>query len=397
MTTSTPRLRVPHLIAHLALTFTATSALAQARTMSVRGNAATGLSVAFEHRGPLTAAGSIVLHALTPHYVGAFPLQIPGLAMVGTAQIDAAQVWMQTYSLLSPTGASEWSLSIPFQPIFVGVAFDVQSLDLDATVSTIHWAQSDAELTIASFAPPVSFDMVAIQPGTFSMGSTSLGFGTPHPVTISSAFWVGAHEVTQAEFLAVMGSNPSFFQGPTFANEAQRPVEQVSWHNAVAYCTALNAAESAMGRLPLGYQYRLPTEAEWEYVCRAGTTTDWNTGANLPCDQANYGLGFGNPECLMNPGQTTIVGGYQANAWGLYDTHGNVWEWCLDSWDFTANYPSGPVSDPYVTTGHLRVARGGAWNFARVTAQSAYRGNGLPIVAHNTIGFRVVLAPALLP
>ncbi len=385
------RIRVSQLLAHLALALAATNALAQTRTMNVRGSAATGLSVAFEHRAPTSAAGSIALHALTPHYTGVFPLQIPGLTIAGSAQIDAAQVWLQSFSLLSPTGASEWSVAIPFQPIFVGVAFDVQSLDLDSATSTIHWAQSDAELTIAAFAPPVQFNMVAIQPGTFSMGSNAFsGLEAPvHPVTITRPFWVGRYEVTQAEYQAVLGSNPSFHQGASFPNAQQRPVEQVSWSNALAYCAALTATEAAAGRIPAGYQYRLPTEAEWEYVCRAGTTTEWNTGGNLSQAMANFGSGFA--------GQTTVVGSYPANPWGLCDTHGNAWEWCLDAWDASPNYPSTSRIDPYVTSGSYRVLRGGNWSYNANFARSAMRGGNSPALTNFLIGFRVVLAPVLVP
>jgi len=386
-------IRVPQLLAHLALALAATSALAQTRTMNVRGSTATGLSVAFEHRAPTSAAGSIALHALTQHYTGAFPLQIPGLTIAGTAQIDAAQVWLQSFSLLSPAGASEWSVAIPFQPIFVGVAFDVQSLDLDSATSTIHFAQSDAELTIASFAPPVQFHMVAIQPGTFFMGSTAVGgpAAPVHAVTITQPFWVGKYEVTQAEYQSVRSSNPSFHQGAGYPNAPQRPVERVTWTNAMDYCATITATEAAAGRIPAGYQYRLPTEAEWEYVCRAGTTTEWNTGASLACGQANF--------LLCGPGQTTVVGSYPANPWGLFDTHGNVLEWCLDSSAGTANYPSSAVTDPYVSmsSGPDRVFRGGSWSNTAGICRSAYRDDGRPGTASSDVGFRVVLAPVLVP
>ena len=385
------QIRLPQLLAHLALALAATTALAQTRTMNVRGSAATGLSIAFEHRAPTTAAGSIALHALTPHYTGVFPLQIPGLTIAGTAQIDAAQVWLQSFSLLSAAGASEWSVAIPFQPIFVGVAFDVQSLDLDSATSTVHWAQSDAELTIASFAPPVQFHMVPVAAGTFQMGSVA-GFSIEQPVhavTITRPFWVGKYEVTQAEYQAVRGTNPSFHQGASYPNAPQRPVERVTWNDAMAYCAALTATEAGAGRIPAGYQYRLPTEAEWEYVCRAGTTTEWNTGASLVCVQAKFSA--------CGPGQTAVVGSYAANPWGLFDTHGNVWEWCLDWWDGSANYPSSAVSDPYVSSGPLRVFRGGSWGGPADICRSAFRLYGSPGGTSYYFGFRVVLAPVLVP
>jgi formylglycine-generating enzyme required for sulfatase activity len=234
--------------------------------------------------------------------------------------------------------------------------------------------------------------MVPIPAGTFQMGSTAIG-GTAapvHAVTITQPFWCGKYEVTQAEYQAVRGTNPSQFQGASYPNAPQRPLERVTWNDAMAYCAALTATEAAAGRIPAGYQYRLPTEAEWEYVCRAGTTTEWNTGTSLVTSQANFGSGFS--------GQTTVVGSYAANPWGLFDTHGNVWEWCLDSWDGSANYPSSAVADPYVSGGPLQVFRGGGWGTTADSCRSALRVNSLgPGSGFGLIGFRVVLAPALVP
>jgi hypothetical protein len=225
-------------------------------------------------------------------------------------------------------------------------------------------------------------NFVAIPAGTFQMGSTA---GSPneqpvHQVTITQPFWMGKYEVTQAEYQAVMGSNPSYFPG------VSRPVEQITWNNAMAYCAALTTTERAAGRVPAGYQYRLPTEAEWEYCCRAGTTTEWNTGTSLGSAQANIGSG-----------QTVNVGSYSANAFGLFDMHGNVWEWCLDAWDGSNNYPASAVSDPYVTSGPDRVYRGGGWYFSVVYCRSAFRGVNYPGYSYGDIGFRVVLAPVLVP
>ena len=154
--------------------------------------------------------------------------------------------------------------------------------------------------------------------------------------------------------------------------------------------SALTAAEAAAGRIPTGYQFRLPTEAEWEYCCRAGTTTEWNTGASLSTSQANFNS---NP----NFGQTTVVGNYAANPWGLFDTHGNVMEWCLDSWNGSANYPSSAVSDPYVSSGPYWVGRGGWWYSVVDGCRSAYRSYIIPGTLSRDIGFRIVLAPILVP
>ena len=241
-----------------------------------------------------------------------------------------------------------------------------------------------SNLVYAGIAPNPALNMVAIQPGTFQMGSVAgqANEQPVHAVTITRPFWVGKYEVTQAEYQLVVGNNPSYWQA------AQRPVEQVSWNSAMSYCSTLTATEAAAGRIPAGYQYRLPTEAEWEYVCRAGTTTEWNTGASLTTAQANFG---------PSPNHTTTVGSYAANPWGLFDTHGNVWEWCLDSWDTSANYPSSAVSDPYVSSGPFRVVRGGSWGNAASDCRSAIRGISSPGDAFYAIGFRVVLAPVLVP
>jgi formylglycine-generating enzyme required for sulfatase activity len=233
--------------------------------------------------------------------------------------------------------------------------------------------------------PPVNpnpaLNMVPIAPGTFQMGSMA---GNPdeqpvRQVTLTAPFWMGKYEVTQAEYQTVMGSNPSSFQG------AQRPVEQVSWNSAVAYCQALTAIEQAAGRVPQGYQYRLPTEAEWEYCCRAGTTTEWNTGTSLSTSQANI-------QAVLN--QTAVVGTYAPNAFGLHDMHGNVLEWCLDTY---ASYAPGPVTDPFVTGGPNRVIRGGSWYFNSFICRSAFRVYVTPGYALSFNGFRVVLAPVLVP
>jgi formylglycine-generating enzyme required for sulfatase activity len=240
--------------------------------------------------------------------------------------------------------------------------------------------------------------MAAIPAGTFLMGSNAASgapyFGNStaqpvHEVSITNCFWMGQHEVTQAEYLALAGSNPSSFQGAT------RPVETVSWHDARSYCAALTAQQAALGQVPTGYQYRLPTEAEWEYACRAGTTTEFHYGSALFCGDARLGYSYHSDSSCFNPSGTVPVGAYAPNAFGLYDMHGNVWEWCLDSW---ARYNSGAQSDPFVTGGSSRVLRGGGWNASSALSWSAFRNvNGNPGATMSNLGFRVVLAPVLVP
>jgi formylglycine-generating enzyme required for sulfatase activity len=207
-----------------------------------------------------------------------------------------------------------------------------------------------------------------------------------HTVHITRPFWIGKYEVTQTEYQALMNSNPSYFKG------ANLPVETVSWDDAMAYCAALTVRERAAGRVPAGYQYRLPTEAEWEYCCRAGTTTEFNVGNTLSCPQVNFNP-FPSPSCI---GQTTPIGSYAANPWGLYDTHGNVWEWCLDWWDGSANYSAGPVADPYVASGLYRVFRGGGWLYLGSGCRSAFRAGYYQYFRCGDMGLRVVLAPVLV-
>ncbi|MGJ8644154.1 MAG: formylglycine-generating enzyme family protein [Luteolibacter sp.] len=246
---------------------------------------------------------------------------------------------------------------------------------------------------VEAAAQPVA-NMVPIDPGTFVMGSPDTEVGhlpleSPQTqVTLTKGFFIGKHEVTQAEYLAVKGNNPSFFTGDT-----SRPVELVTWDNAVSYCAMLTTSEQTAGRCPADWSYRLPTEAEWEYACRAGTATRFSYG-----DDPSYTVGLNYAWYTENSDGTTHPVGQKApNPWGLYDMHGNVWEWCMDSSDGSANYPGGSVNDPFVTTGPRRVIRGGVWDRSAVdpefSSRSAFRINGLPEESHKTVGFRVVLAP----
>jgi formylglycine-generating enzyme required for sulfatase activity len=270
----------------------------------------------------------------------------------------------------------------------------MQAVNIDADFAT-RIAGVSQGLAVRRTAP---VGMVAIAPGTFSMGSNAAGsapyfgpIGPVHTVTLSAPFWMGEREVTQAEFEAVMGFVPSAFLG------ASLPVENVTWFDAWAYCSALTALETLAGNVPAGYEYRLPTEAEWEYACRAGTTTEFNTGADLLCADARISSTYHPANVLTScssPSGTAIGGGYAPNAWGLYDMHGNVTEWCLDTF---ANYDAAPATNPVVTGGAFRVVRGGSWLTNSVNCRSAYRSSIAPSNISPTIGFRVVLAPIVTP
>ena len=199
-------------------------------------------------------------------------------------------------------------------------------------------------------------------------------------VPLCTWFW-GAFLVTSLtpgmsalQFQKMLGRNPSK------ANKNPKaPADTVSEGDANDFC---NKVSEKTGQI-----VRLPTEAEWEYACRAGTTTDWNTSASLSTSQANFAGAIG---------QTSAVGSYAANPWGLHDMHGNVFEWCLDSWDGSANYPAGPVSDPWVTSGPDRVLRGGGYGASSSGCRSASRLGNTPSYMANGVGFRAVLAPVLL-
>jgi formylglycine-generating enzyme required for sulfatase activity len=178
-----------------------------------------------------------------------------------------------------------------------------------------------------------------------------------------------------------MGSNPSWYTGDT-----NRPVETVSWYAATNYCAKLTARERAAGRLPAGWEYRLPTEAEWEYACRAGSTNRFSYGDDPGYTElANYAWYTSN-----SGGTTHAVGGKLPNQWGLYDMYGNVWEWCLD-W-YAGALPGGSVTNPQgPATGSFRVDRGGCWDSFPLDCRSANRSWSGPGFLIFILGFRVAL------
>jgi formylglycine-generating enzyme required for sulfatase activity len=214
-------------------------------------------------------------------------------------------------------------------------------------------------------------------------------------VAISRGFWIGNCEVTQGEYLAVAGNNPSYFNGDRsgppwndqdYGIDLTLPVELVSWYDATNYCALLTAQERAAGRLPTNYVYRLPTEAEWEYACRAGTTTRFYYGDDPGYTELTNYAWFAD-----NSGDVTWpVGRLLPNAWGLHDMAGNVWEWCRD---WYGPYPGGSLTDPTgPATGTYRVWRGADWSRAARNCRSARRFNHLPDFTYSGLGFRVVLA-----
>jgi formylglycine-generating enzyme required for sulfatase activity len=212
-----------------------------------------------------------------------------------------------------------------------------------------------------------------IEAGTFLMGSTDTeqdrsNDETLHQVTLTQGYWLADTACTQALWQTVMGSNPA-----DFTDSLQNPVEQVSWEDVQEFIKKLNK------RLQ-GVKARLPTEAEWEYACRAGTSTPFSFGANITPEQANYNGSLG---------KTVAVKSLPANPWGLYEMHGNVWEWCQD---WYGAYPSGSASDPRGSgSGTGRVLRGGSWSNSGRYVRSAFRNSDASDNRNDDVGFRLAL------
>lgn len=217
----------------------------------------------------------------------------------------------------------------------------------------------------------VKLEFVLIRPGSFMMGSIDVvATATPvHKVTLTKPFYLGVFEVTQEQWQTVMGSNPSTFKGPKL------PVETVSWNDCQSFLIKLKERT--------GRKFALPTEAQWEYACRAGTTTRYSFGdAEDSFDE--YVWFMGNSENTTHP-----VGEKKPNPWGLYDIHGNVMEWCADGY---APYPSGDVTDPQgALLGSSRVVRGGDWMLPPFYSSSASRPVPAPDARGSTLGLRCVL------
>jgi formylglycine-generating enzyme required for sulfatase activity len=228
----------------------------------------------------------------------------------------------------------------------------------------------------------VTMKCVLIPAGEFVMGSPDSEHGRGdkegprHEVTICKPFYMGVTEVTQAQYEAVMGENPSKFKGAT------NPVDMVSWNDATEFCKKLSEKTCQT--------VRLPTEAEWEYACRAGTQTQFSFGDD-PSALGDYDWWFGNSGATTHP-----VGQKKPNSWGLYDMHGNGWEWCAD---WYGDYPKRPVTDPQgPASGSFRVLRGGAWYGNPSSCRSARRFSITPDGRDINCGFRVavsVSAPGL--
>jgi sulfatase modifying factor 1 len=236
-------------------------------------------------------------------------------------------------------------------------------------------------------------------PGRFLMGSLPAEPGhrpdeAQVEVVLTKGFWTARHEVTQRDWTRVMGAFPGRQPSREFGEGDDYPAYWVSFEDAQRFCDTLTRRLRTAGDLPAGWEIRLPTEAQWEYTCRAGTTTATAFGDSLAAEQANFG---GTPARPSSPqrGRATRVGSYAANAWGLRDMHGNVWEWCRDY--YHARLPGGTDPDLHAVKGlanrdgtHSRVRRGGAWIEPEWACRSACRLRYEPHRSSDHIGFRVV-------
>lgn len=249
------------------------------------------------------------------------------------------------------------------------------------------WGEDEFGLWMAFTYKGVQQRFRWCEPGSFTMGApeservkNALGTSeTQHEVSLSEGFWIADTTVTQVLWKAVMGENPSQFKGES------RPVEQVSWEGAQGFIGKMNDMKPEL-------KLQLPTEAQWEYACRAGSTTPFCWGEQINSELVN----FNGESSSLNNGKkgeyrerTVDVESFYQNDWGLWQTHGNVYEWCQD---WFGDYPNGSITDPQgPETGSLRVLRGGSWMDIEESCRSAFRGNGEPNEHFEVVGFRLVI------
>jgi formylglycine-generating enzyme required for sulfatase activity len=255
------------------------------------------------------------------------------------------------------------------------------------TNATLRAAISASGLAWRVRDTATQMEMLLVPPGTFTMGCTAsndwlcdFSENPTHSVTLTQAFYMGRYEVTQGQWVAKMGSNPSAFQGWSYPDAANRPVERVSWNTIQSFLSATGM--------------RLPSEAEWEYAYRAGTTTAFHSMPGYPNGTnddsqvgtiAWYNVNSGN--------QTHVVGGKAANALGLFDMSGNVWEWVNDWYD-GSYYSVSPSTNPLgPASGPIRVLRGGSWGYDTNVVRSSCRGGTSPDYSYYNFGFRVARNP----
>ncbi|KZL49039.1 protein kinase [Nodularia spumigena CENA596] len=310
---------------------------------------------------------------LSPHWARRRVIQTVGFAGTGLGlAILVPRLWQSNL----PTVANSQTVD------------NSQVVTVDKTGKIIDRRNFEAKSSIEDLGNGVSLEMVQIPRGTFRMGSLAKELqrgndeGPQREVKVNE-FFMGRYPVTQAQYQAIMGKNPARFKGE------KRPVEQVSWDEAVEFCTKLSQKT--------GKTYRLPSEAEWEYACRAGTTTPFYFGETITTELVNYDGSFSYASAPKGErvGETTDVGKFPPNSFGLYDMHGNIWEWCQDT--YKPNYEKATTDGGAYESGnnnHSRSLRGGSWfNIARY-CRSAVRNSRPRAYRYSHVGFRVVAVVA---
>jgi len=308
------------------------------------------------------------------------------ISVTFTNAMDCSTIDASTFLLANAAGCVSGTVTCSGQRATFDPAADLlENTPYTATIaSTVRDTDGNALEAVHSWTFVTGMSFVPIPPGTFDMGSPDdetdrESDETQHPVTISTGFYMQPTEVTQGQWLDVMGSNPA-----NFSDCGDCPVEKVSWNDVQVFIEIINQRGEGT--------YRLPTEAEWEYAARAETDTPFNTGNCLSTDQANFN-GRDNPYdgCTAGEhrGETLPVASFDSNARGLYDMHGNVWEWCQD---WYGAYPTGAVTDPQgPDSGTYRVLRGGSWGAWASNCRSAKRFfASAPNYSNYAIGFRLV-------
>ena len=266
-----------------------------------------------------------------------------------------------------------------------------------------NWTEWDFHVEVSStrsnmtltFDDGTQMNLTLIPAGEFTMGSPEgeegrkSWDGPQRRVTISKPFYIGICEVTQGQYKAVMGKNPS----GGFTHIAKSPVNHVSWEDAIEFCRKLSAKISR--------EVDLPTEAQWEYACRAGTTTPYNVGKTISGDQSNYmgtrpcGCGCTSDNPCIDRDMTVPVGTFKPNGFGLYDMHGNVSEWCRDWFDIDFHREASRIDPENTTTSEQRVHRGGSWLFGPEECRSAARSSEYPNYYNVCLGFRVIVRQSI--
>jgi formylglycine-generating enzyme required for sulfatase activity len=329
---------------------------------------------------------------------GAYLALTTGVSIGGTPCIGVTVVNATTVTAIAPAGTlgnADVVITGGKGPITVVGGFRYVTIVVPTWATLVEADPDPAVVTDATLRAAITasglawrvrdtatqMEMLCVPAGTFTMGCSALNLSAcntaenpTHSVTLTQAFYMGRYEVTQSQWVAKMLSNPSGFQGANYPDAANRPVENVSWN-------AIQGFLSSTGM-------RLPSEAEWEYACRAGTTTAFNNGSSADSTVGTIAWYSGN-----SGSQTHVVGGKAANALGLHDMSGNVWEWVNDWYDVSYYYVS-PLTNPLgPASSTQRVLRGGSFPLATYYARSSYRDVNTPDTTYSNYGFRVVRNP----